>query len=244
MPLSDLKELHKAFDCAVNDVVLTTVTGAIRDFLQQRGVRPEDIAFKVATPISILPEDDHETLGDDLLSLIVELPIGESDPARQLELIREETRALKESKQALGVGTMTALAEFTPGLMNLAARVTGGSNNTYVANVPGPQRPLYLLGAEMLQLYIQPPLMPNLGLTIGLMSYNGQACWGFNADSAMVPDLASFVSIVDRSFHRLAETAGITLSRVQTPDKPRGTAGPKQPRPRKKNGNGSRALSP
>ena len=79
--------------------------------------------------------------------------------------------------------------------------------NMVVTNVPGPQVPLYTLGAEMTEVFPNVPLMDNLGLGIALMSYNGKLCWGFNADYDLVPDLRSFVDAIEESFEALRKAA-------------------------------------
>jgi hypothetical protein len=84
--------------------------------------------------------------------------------------------------------------------------------NTIVTNVPGPQIPLYLLGAEMESMFPQVPLLPNLGLGIALVSYNGKVCWGFNADADMVPDVDEFRVHIQNAFERVAASAGVSLS--------------------------------
>ena len=84
-----------------------------------------------------------------------------------------------------------------------------GTQNMIVTNVPGPPFPLYLLGAELQGIYPQAPLIENLGLVIGLLSYNGRVCWGFNADQDRVPDIEEFVASVCRSFDQLVEAAGV-----------------------------------
>jgi hypothetical protein len=76
-----------------------------------------------------------------------------------------------------------------------------------VTNVPGPQVPLYTLGAEMLEVFPHVPLLDNLGLGIALMSYNGKLCWGFNADWDLVPDLHDIVEDVEASFAELRSLA-------------------------------------
>jgi hypothetical protein len=80
-----------------------------------------------------------------------------------------------------------------------------------VTNVPGPQTPLYLLGAELIESFPQIPLIENTGLAVALFSYNGKLCWGFNADYDLVPDLFVFVQQVQQSFHELARAAGVQL---------------------------------
>jgi len=48
--------------------------------------------------------------------------------------------------------------------------------------VPGPQIPLYMLGARMERCYPVVNLQPKQGLGVGLFSYAGTLGWGFTAD--------------------------------------------------------------
>jgi len=145
---------------------------------------------------------------------VLRLPIDQAQPALQLAAIHETTQELKRSKQALGIEMMMAVADWTPGsLLSLGAQAVRGPINTIVTNVPGPQFPLYMQGARLEAIYPQVPLLENLGLGIALMSYNGRICWGFNANPDVVPDLAAFVTLVQRSFDRVAAAAGIECER-------------------------------
>jgi len=73
-----------------------------------------------------------------------------------------------------------------------------------VTNVPGPQVPLYLLGARLLAGFPQVPLFENQGLGIALFSYCGSLGFGFNADRDVVPDIDAFAAAVGRGFAELA----------------------------------------
>jgi WS/DGAT/MGAT family acyltransferase len=212
VPLADLKALRRAAGCSVNDIVLTIVTGAFREYLQFRRVRPGEVPFRVNAPVSMRRSGEKAQMGNRISSWIFELPVGEAEPLRQLEAIHATTQELKESQQALGVEMMMAIAEFTPALISLGARsATSGSMNTIVTNVPGPQFPLYVLGAEMTDIYAQVPLMRNIGIGIALMSYDGKVCWGLNADYNLVPDLYRFRAALQAAFERLADAAGVKL---------------------------------
>jgi WS/DGAT/MGAT family acyltransferase len=212
VPLSDVKALRRALGCTVNDVVLTVVTGAFREFMIRRQVRPESLDFRVQAPVSVRRDDEKGKLGNRISAWLLRLPLEEEDPLRQLARIHETTQELKESQQALGVEMMMQVMEAMPSaLLSLGARAASGSMNSIVTNVPGPQFPLYLLGAEMLAMYPQVPLLQNVGLGIALVSYDGKVCWGFNADRALVPDLASFVARIEASFERTADAAGVKL---------------------------------
>jgi hypothetical protein len=124
--------------------------------------------------------------------------------------VREITGDLKQSKQALGAEVLASMSEWTaPTLITLAARLAfyNRASNLVVTNVPGPQLPLYLLGARMVETYPMAPLFRSQGLAIALFSYSGGLYWGFNADWDLFPDLHDFVVAVDASFRELCDAA-------------------------------------
>ncbi len=69
--------------------------------------------------------------------------------------------------------------------------------NLVVTNVPGPQVPLYLLGARMLDNYGAVPLTDYLGARHRPLQLRRTLCWGFTADWDLVPDLPDFVSAIE-----------------------------------------------
>jgi WS/DGAT/MGAT family acyltransferase len=206
MALDDFKAVRKAVGCSINDVALATVTGAVRSFMAERQVHPEELDFRVSTPVNVRRADERGRFGNRVSTWIVPLPLGEPDPLRQLEEIRRHTEELKDSRQAAVVDMLMPLMDWIPfDVQALASSAT----NTFVTNMPGPQFPLYLLGAELLEIFPQPPLLANLGLAIGIMSYNGKVCWGLVGDYDRVPDLDAFASDLYDSFEALARAAGI-----------------------------------
>ena len=210
MDLDEVKQVKHRLGGSVNDVVLATVAGAVRHFLEGRRVNCDLLDFRVMAPVSVRSSNERGTLGNRVSAWIVDLPIAERDPHRRLQRISAATAKLKESKQALGAEVLTRVAEWTPStLLSLGARMVTRALpfNIVVTNVPGPQVPLYLLGAEMLDNYGQAPLTDYLGIVIVLFSYAGKLCWGFNGDWDLVPDLAEFVAAVDASFRELQAAA-------------------------------------
>jgi WS/DGAT/MGAT family acyltransferase len=207
--LAELKAARRSLGCTLNDLVLTIVTGAFRDYLRLRGVRPEDLEFRIQAPVSVRSEDEKGRLGNRVSGWVVTLPLGQDDPRRQLAAIQETTRDLKESKQALGVEMMmTAMGEMPTALLSLGMQAASGTINSLVTNVPGPQFPLYLQGARMLAMYPQVPLLQSIGLGIALISYDGKVCWGFNGDPKLVPDLEAFIAAIRCSQARVLALAG------------------------------------
>jgi WS/DGAT/MGAT family acyltransferase len=213
LPLADVKAVRKAAGCSVNDVILTTVAGALREYLSDRGADPRQLDFRISAPVSIRRDDERGALGNRVSSWIVQLPLDEPTPQARLARIHEATRELKESRQAMGVEMMMEVAEWTPPvLLSLGAQAVSGPINSIVTNVPGPQFPLYMLGARLLAMYPMVPLLPGMGLGIALFSYDGRLCWGFNADFDLVPDLERIPGLMEHAFKEFAASLGVQVS--------------------------------
>jgi diacylglycerol O-acyltransferase len=100
-------------------------------------------------------------------------------------------------------------AEFAPtSILSLAARAAARTADTFVTNVPGPQFPLFQFGARLRCMLPQVPLLPGMGIGVGLMSYDGHLCWGVTSDAEVVPDIADFMEALRHSFEELAVAYG------------------------------------
>jgi WS/DGAT/MGAT family acyltransferase len=213
--LEDLKSMRKGLGCSINDIVLTIVTGAVREFLLAKGVDVETTEFKVSTPVSVRTAEEKGALGNKVSSWIIPLPIDEADPKRQLEVIHELTEDLKETNQAIGVQMMNQIQEWTPStLLSLGAQAMSGPINTIVTNVPGPQIPLYFHGARLHAIYPAVPLMEGMGIGIALTSYAGTMGIGFNSDPDMVPDLPLFIARFKESLEKVAKAARVEVGPI------------------------------
>jgi WS/DGAT/MGAT family acyltransferase len=205
--LAKVKEIRKRMDVKVNDVVLAVVSGAVRDFLDSRGVALEGLDFRAMVPVSVRNEDERGTAGNRVSSIIVPLPVDELDPLKRLRRVAEITRELKASGQSRGMQAISELMEFSGTLTQRLARAARESNaaNLVVTNVPGPPVPIYMLGARLLEAYPLVPLAGHQALGVALFSYAGGLYWGFNADWDRVPDLHDFALSIGSHFEALAK---------------------------------------
>jgi WS/DGAT/MGAT family acyltransferase len=208
MDLDTVKGVKQRLGGTLNDVVLATVAGALRRFLQRRGVDVAPLDFRVMAPVSVRTEQERGTLGNRISAWMVPMPLGEPDPIQRLERIRETTGHLKDSKQALSAGVLTQVGEWTPStLLSLGARLATRvlPFNLVVTNVPGPQQLLYMLGARMVDNFGFLPLIDSLCLGVVLFSYAGKLCWGFTGEWDLLPDLHDFAGDIEASFRELSE---------------------------------------
>lgn len=209
--LADVKRIKRALGGTVNDVILACVAGALGSFFEQRGVtrrEQHDLDLRAACPVA--GRRRRGQLGNHVSSLIVPLPIAETDAAHRLAQVQETTRNLKAAHQELGAQIAQQVSEAAwPGLYTVFARgaLERRSANLIVSDVPGPKGPLYLLGARVLDAYPLVPLVPHQALAVACLSYGRCLYWGFNSDWDRLPDLHDFVIAIDRSFGELCEAA-------------------------------------
>jgi len=205
-----VKEVKQRLGGTVNDVVLACVAGAIRRFLLQRGLDLSELSFRALVPVSVRTPGDPSAQGNRVVSLFADLPVGEPDPCTRLARVVETTQKLKGSRQAQGVEIFEEIADRTfQGLfVSLARRAAVQTTyNMVVTNVPGPQTPVWLLGAKMEAIYPLVPVFVGQALGVALFSYDGALCWGFNADWDSLPDLHDLAGWVDEEFEGLKKLA-------------------------------------
>jgi len=211
--LAAAHEVRSRLGGTVNDVVLTTAAGAIGRFLRGRGLRIEDLVFRAQVPMSIRSPAERGQAGNRVVMLLVELPIAERDPRARLARVIATTRELKRSRQRAGVELLEELGDRTlTSLFVSFARLATRQRafNVVVTNVPGPPKPVYLLGAPMKEIYPLVPLAHNQALGMALFSYDGGLHWGLNADWDAVPDLHDLVEDLALEFESLRKAAAET----------------------------------
>lgn len=209
MELAAIKEIRTSLGGTINDVVLTTVAGAVGKFMARRGVRVEG-AFRTVVPVNVRTADEHGSLGNRVSLWLATLPIEVRDARRRHAAVRELTARLKNDNDAMGGELMMQAAEWTTAnVINLAAQFINRARrfNLIVTNVPGPPMPFYLLGARMVAGYPHLPLFENQGLGVALFSYAGTLYWGVAADWNQLPDLSELMSELAESFDELQAAA-------------------------------------
>ncbi len=207
--LDDVKAVKRHLGGTVNDVILGTVAGAVRRYLQQRGADLASLDFRVVVPVSVRSAAEAGETGNRVAGWLLSLPVAEADPHVRGARIRETTAALKESKQATAVQVLAQVAELFDPILTVGVRLAARLHpyNLIVSNVPGPQFPLYLLGSRMVEGYPVVPLFEYQGLGLATLSYDGRVFWALNACWDLVPDVDAFVAALEDSFRELHAAA-------------------------------------
>ena len=212
--LADHRAVRVAHGGTVNDVVLATVTGALRGWLMTRA---ESLAglrkIRAVVPVSVIDDELEATsLGSQIAAHRVDLPIGEPSAVVRLHQVSYSFQAHQETGRGVAANRLAGIAGFAPATFHaIGSRVAveelrRGFHLT-VTNVPGPQSPLYAAGARMLETYPVHPLLPGHALAIGVTSYDGQVFYGITADRDLLPDAELLGQCVTEALDELLDTA-------------------------------------
>jgi diacylglycerol O-acyltransferase / wax synthase len=196
-----VKRIAHAHRAKVNDVLMAVLAGGLRVLLVGRGERVDDLVLRAFVPVSLHTEQPGQARGNLDGAMIVPLPVGEPDDLRRLRLIAAETTERKQRARPQG-GTLFR----NPLIQRAALRVVHRQHvmNTYAANVPGPPVPLYFAGAPLLEVFPVVPIMANVSVGVGALSYAGQFNITAVADRDLCTDLEVFAEGVRRSLDALA----------------------------------------
>ena len=215
--LADYKTVKDTFGGTVNDVVLTVVSGALERWLHSRGVRTEGLEMRALVPVSVRTHSHRGTLGNKLTAMRGPVPVYIHDPLSRLRFVRRAMDGLKESKQAVGAATLTAVNDlWPPTILAEASRLNFSTRlfNLLVTNIPGPQVPLYVLGRKLEDLFPLAFLPKNHALAVAIMSYNGGLDYGLLGDYDALPDIDVIADGIDASLRELLDAAARTHARA------------------------------
>lgn len=215
--LADVKQIRKRVEgCTVNDVILATVGGGLRKYLEHHLELPLETLSAFA-PISTRTPDQSGKAGNQVSGMFVALHTDEADPVRRLERVYRTTTSSKELTQAVGARTMTDVTQTMPGaLAGIAGRLVARTGlmsrltpiaHCVVTNVPGPQVPLYFTGAKMVGSFGLGLPMEGIGLFHAVMSYNGAITVSVTGCRDQMPDPSFYAECIEESFRELREAA-------------------------------------
>lgn len=212
--LEDYRRIRRAHGGSVNDVILATLTGALRNWLMARGTSSSAMrSLRAMVPMSVIDEELEATsLGTQIAGHLLSLPIGEASPVIRLHQVSYAFKSHSETGRAVAANRLAGIAGFAPTTFHaLGSRVAAlqqrkGFHLT-VTNVPGPQFPLYAAGARMVETYPVQPLLPGHALAIGVTSYDGGVYYGITADRDALPDVTVLGQCVREALDELLDSA-------------------------------------
>ena len=188
IPLDLVKSIGKALDCTVNDVLMACAAGALRQYLLDEGEPAPEAGIRATVPVNLRPLEHAKRLGNHFGLVFLDLPIGEANPMARLMAVKRCMQKLKSSRQAIVSFGLLAALGLGPAMVQRPALELFSRKATAVAtNVPGPQQPLYLVGAKIIEQMFWVPQTGSIGMGFSILSYNGSVHFGLIVDKKNVP---------------------------------------------------------
>jgi diacylglycerol O-acyltransferase len=219
--LADYRKVRDVHGGTINDVILATITGALRAWLMTRGESMRGVRqIRALVPVSVIDEELEATsLGSQIAAHFVDLPVWEASPVVRLHQVSYSFQAHKDGGRGVAASRLAAISGFAPATFHavgsrVAAIERRRGYQLSVTNVPGPQAPLYAAGARMVATYPVPPLLEGHPLAIGVTSYDGQVYFGMTADRDMLPDADLLGPCIREALDELVESASGSHTRA------------------------------
>jgi hypothetical protein len=195
LELQEIKSIAHAIDGAtVNDVVLALVAGGLRRWIE--AYHGHLGAVRVKVPVSLHnmhaePAAGQLEPGNRDSFFCLDLPLGSAEPLDRLAAIRSATRIRKQEHDAQHLDALMRRLARTPRLNHFAERVLAHPRSfaLNVSNVPGPRRPVRVLGTPVTAMYTLAEIREHHALRLAVVSLADMLNFGFVADPSIVADV-------------------------------------------------------
>jgi diacylglycerol O-acyltransferase / wax synthase len=227
-PFDDFRAMRNAFGGTINDIVLTLLSEGCARYLKEHGW-PTDGNFRIGCPVNVRRPGEQVTLENRVSIMMPMMPARPMDLIERLELIRAETKRIKDgglpyvveqmtSSNALPPAITAAMGRLAAQQMEASVQLIKATNwkpspsgpyipvtgiNFMATNVPGPQTPWYLAGHEVTEWVCAIPLAGNLGLGVVITSYNQQLFISLTAEPRLLPDVDRLKDLIVESFEEM-----------------------------------------
>jgi diacylglycerol O-acyltransferase len=217
--LADVKQIKDAVPGAtVNDAVLAIIGGAMRRYLLAKSELPERSLVALAPVNTRQDGGERATSGNTISFVTFSLGTHIADPIVRLEAVHGASAQTKALNNAIGARDLTDISKFAPpATLAFAGRLgsltgMGGKgpvvlHNCIVTNVPGPNVPLYLLGAKLVYWSGVGPVTDGTSLVWAVSSYCGRMFISLTSAPNIVADPHVLARCVMDSFKEMKAAA-------------------------------------
>jgi WS/DGAT/MGAT family acyltransferase len=204
VPLAEIKMISKTLGVSLNDVVMATVSGALRQYFKANDELPTK-SLLAAVPVSLRAADDA-TANNQVSMMRMTLATDIADPLKRLQAIHAASGISKSQMEKIkGVMPTDFPMLAAPWLISGLASLFGRSRlanvlppvvNVAISNVPGIQAQLYFAGAKVVSYY--PVSIPahSVALNVTVQSYNGRLDYGLISCRRALPDIGELADML------------------------------------------------
>jgi WS/DGAT/MGAT family acyltransferase len=194
LDLRQIRRIRAHFGGTVNDVLLSVLAGALREWLIGRGDLVEGSVLRAFVPVSRRARSSDRIGRNHVSGYLCELPVSEPDPGKRLLRIRAVMERNKAAGADRGVGAIPLLVDRLPPVVHRVAAPVAGQGaallfDLLVTSIPLPAMRFTLDGAELEEVFPLAPLAPGQALVVGLSWYRDSAYAALLVDREGFPDV-------------------------------------------------------
>ncbi len=205
MALEQIKQIAHSQQATVNDVLLAAVSGALRRYLLSLGEPAERMRAIVPFNLRPLNLPVPRELGNRFGLVFLELPVDLSERRGRLRAVKRGMDEIKSSPDGpLTFAVLEAMGLTPRQIESRVIDLFSSKATAVMTNVPGPREGIYLAGAHVRAALVWAPTSGSVGMSVSILSYQGDVTIGLMVDSHLVPDPAKIVHEVEREVAALA----------------------------------------
>ncbi|SON62759.1 putative diacylglycerol O-acyltransferase tgs1 [Mycobacterium simulans] len=208
VPLADIELVCQTFGVTVNDVALAAITESFRNVMVARGQRPRADSLRTLVPVSVRSADAFDKADNRVSVMLPDLPVDEENAVQRLRTVHARLRRAKAGGQRQAGNAFVSIANRVPFVLTAWAigvltRLPQRGVVTVATNVPGPRRPLRVMGRRVLGVYPIPPIAMQLRTGVAMLSYADDLFFGILADYDVVADVDELARGIEAAVARL-----------------------------------------
>ena len=207
--LQTIKDVGHALDAKVNDVLLGTVTGALRRYLEHHDAPTDGVTIRTLIPVNLRSKEKAFELGNRFGLVFLDLPVGLEGHVQRVTAVKRQMDEIKGSSEAVAaLGILETLGHLPIEAEDRAVRFLSNKASAVMTNVPGPREQLHLKGHRLQHVMPWVPRAGDIGLGVSIFSYAGEVHLGIACDASLVPDPDTILDGFREEFDRLVADTG------------------------------------
>ena len=210
--MADIKMVRQRLEgTTFNEVFLATVAGSLRKYLDAKGELPER-SMTAQVPMTTRGRDKGGDVGNQIAIGVMPLHTEIEDPIERLRTISKGSEKAKSTMARVGKDFAANVFDLLPAAASelVTKRMMLPTMNMVVSNVRGPDIPMYMAGARLVNFAPVSVAMDGLGLNVTGFSYHGTMWICATACREMMPDPGFYAQCLRESFDELvAAVAGL-----------------------------------
>jgi WS/DGAT/MGAT family acyltransferase len=205
LSLAEIKRIARGNGGTVNDVLVSAMTGALREYLAARGSVVDEIRAFVPFNLRPLDEPLPSSLGNRFGLVLLPLPVGAESAAERLSAVKRHMDEIKHSPEgAIAFGVLELMGRTPAQVEQAILDVFSAKGSAVITNVPGPREPVYLAGVPVSAVAVWAPTSGSVSMSVSIFSYAGRVTVGVMADAGLVPDPDALVDGFQAELEALA----------------------------------------